>query len=462
MAAIERYDVVVLGCGEAGKFIAWTLAKEGKRAVVIERRYVGGSCPNIACLPSKNEVQSAKVAKYLQRSKEFGMVVADGWRVDMAEVYARKRKMVDGLIEMHRENFAKSGAELLMGSGKFVGERRLEVALQAGGTRVIEGEMVFLNMGSRAQRIETPGLADAAPLTHVEALDLEAVPEHLIVLGGGYVGLELAQAMRRFGSRVTVLERSARLLPREDEDVSEALLQLFRDEGIEVVMNAHVERVEGRSGARVKVWLAGGAVLEGSHLLAATGRTPNTDGIGLDLAGVKTTAKGFVQVNDRLETTAANVWALGDCAGSPLFTHIAFDDFRIVRDNLHGAKRTTTGRLVPSCMFTDPELARVGLNESAAKQQGIACRTAKIPAVAVLRARTLGETRGFLKVVVGATDDRILGFTAFIAEAGELLPTVQLAMNGGVSYPVLREMIFTHPTISEAFVPLLSAIPKRA
>jgi pyruvate/2-oxoglutarate dehydrogenase complex dihydrolipoamide dehydrogenase (E3) component len=462
MATVERYDVVVLGSGEAGKFIAWTLAKEGKKTVVVERRYVGGSCPNIACLPSKNVVHGAKVADYLRRASEFGMVLPDGWKVDMAEVRARKRKMVDGLIEMHLNNYAKSGAELVMGSGKFVGERRLEVALNDGGTRLLEGDMVFLNLGSRASLDEIPGLKEAAPLTHVDALELDIVPEHLIVLGGGYVGLEFAQAMRRFGSRVTVVERSGRLLRREDEDVSAAMLELFRDEEIDVVLGAPIERVEGRSGAEVKVVLAGGKEIDGSHLLVAMGRTPNTNGIGLEAAGVKTTAKGFVQVNERLETTAANVWAMGDCAGSPLFTHIAFDDFRIVRDNLHGGQRKTTGRLVPSCLFTDPELASVGLRESEAREKGIPCRVGKVPMMAVLRARTLGETRGFLKVVVGATDDRILGFTAFGVGAGEMLATVQVAINAGLPYPALREMIFTHPTISEGFVSVLSAVPARS
>ena len=462
MSETERYDVAVLGSGEAGKYIAWTLAKEGKRVVVIERRYVGGSCPNIACLPSKNVIHSAKVADHLRRAAEFGMVLPGGWKTDMAGVRARKRKMVEGLMEIHLNNYAKSGAELLMGSGRFVGERTLEVALRDGGTRVIEGEMVFLNMGSRARVDEVPGLAEAAPLTHVEELELDVVPEHLVVLGGGYVGLELAQEMRRFGSRVTVVNRSPRLLKQQDEDVSDAIHELLRAEEMDVELGAPIVRVEGRSGAGVKVVLAGGKVIEGSHLLAAMGRMPNTDGIGLDVAGVKTTAQGFVQVNDRLETTAPQVWALGDCAGSPLFTHIAFDDFRIVRDNLHGAKRTTTGRQVPSCLFTDPELASVGLTESEAKRHNIAYRVGKVPFATVLRAQTLGETRGFVKILVGAKDDRILGFTAFAVGAGELLATVQVAMNAGMPYPALREMIFTHPTISEVFVTVLSAIPNRA
>jgi pyruvate/2-oxoglutarate dehydrogenase complex dihydrolipoamide dehydrogenase (E3) component len=440
MAAIERYDVIVLGSGESGKFIGWTLAKEGKKTAVVERRYVGGSCPNIACLPSKNEVHTAKVADYLRHASEFGMELPGGWKVDMAGVRARKRKMVDGLVEMHQNNYAKSGAELVMGSGKFIGERRLEVALNDGGTRMFEGEMVFLNLGTRATLEDIPGLAEAAPMTHVDALELDVVPEHLIVLGGGYVGLEFAQMMRRFGSRVTVLERSSRLLPREDEDVSEAMLQLLRDEEIEVLLETKGEGVEGRSGERVKIRLSGGRVVEGTHLLVATRRTANTENIGLDVAGVRTTERGFVQVNDRLETTAKNVWAVGDCAGSPLFTHIAFDDFRIVRDNLHGGRRTTTGRTVPSCMFTDPELATVGLKESEAKRQGIACRVGKIPTAAVLRSRTLGETRGFIKIVVSATDDRILGFTGFCVGAGEMLSTVQVAMKAEMPYPVLREM----------------------
>ena len=461
MRSIEEYDALVLGTGEAGKYIAWHLAGQGKRTAAIERKHVGGSCPNVACLPSKNVIHSAKVASYFRRSEEFG-IVGGSWRIEMREVRARKRRMVDGLREMHLGKFARSGAEIVMGSGRFIGERTLEVALLDGGARVLHGKQVFLDTGTRAAIGGTPGLLEAGPLTHVEALELDTVPQHVLILGGGYAGLEFAQAMRRFGSRVTVLERESRLLGGEDPDVSEALQQLLADEGIEVVVGASVVRVEGRSGERVLVRLSSARsemVLEGSHLLVATGRTPNTQGIGLDIAGIATTPEGYIRVNERLETTAPGVWAMGECAGSPKFTHIAFDDFRIVAENLAGGRRTTARRQVPFCLFTDPELARVGLNESEAKRSGIRYRVSKIPIENVLRTRTLSETRGFLKALVSADDDQVLGFAAFAVEAGELLAPVQLAMRAGLPYTALRDLIATHPTMTEGIVSLFSAVP---
>jgi len=461
MSEIERYDAVVLGTGEAGKYMAWHLGSSGKRTVVIERKFIGGNCPNVACLPSKNVIQSAKVASYFQRGKEFGMLT-DKWTVSMPGVRARKREMVDGLHQVHMDNFARSKAEIVMGEGRFIGDRTLKVSLAGGGERILRGDQVFINTGTRAAIGNTPGLAEASPLTHIEALELDVVPEHLLILGGGFVGLEFAQAMRRLGSRVTIVERNDRLLHNEDLDVSEAITQLFQDEGIVTVANTSLGRVEGKSGQGVRLYGSrrqSQIIVEGSHLLVATGRIPNTDGIGLDLAGVKITKKGFVDVNERLETSAPGVWALGDCAGSPLFTHISFDDFRIVRDNLGGGRRTTTGRQVPSCLFTDPELAHVGLDESQAKQQGIAYRLAKIPMAAVLRTRAMSETRGFLKVLVAAADDQILGFTGFGEGAGEIMATVQLAIRAGIPYTVLRDMTITHPTLAEGIVALLSKVP---
>lgn len=460
---VEDYDLVVLGSGEGGKFLGWTFAGRGEKVAVIERKYIGGSCPNIACLPSKNLIHSAKVASYFGRGAEFG-VIADSYRIDMEAVRDRKRKMVDGLLEMHLANFKKSGAELIHGTGRFVGPKVIEVTAQDGTTRLLRGKRIIVNTGTRARIDDTPGLAAANPLTHIEALELDKVPGHLIVLGGGYIGLEMSQAMRRFGSRVTVIERNERLLRAEDSDVVEAISDLFKDEGIDLLTDTHITRVEGISGQSVTVHgeRAGVAFsLEGTHLLAATGRIANTNDIGLELAGVEVTDRGYVKVNDRLETTAPDVWAVGDCAGSPHFTHIGFDDFRVVRDNLSGGQRSTTGRQVPFCMFTDPEFARVGLNETEAKSRGIAYRVAKIPVAAVLRTRTLGETRGFLKALVEADGDRILGFTMFGVSAGDILGPVQVAMLAGLPYTALANTIFTHPTLPEGLVSLFSAIPKR-
>jgi Pyruvate/2-oxoglutarate dehydrogenase complex, dihydrolipoamide dehydrogenase (E3) component, and related enzymes len=463
MPTPEHYDVVVLGSGESGKYIAWTQARKGMRAVVVERKYIGGSCPNIACLPSKNVIHSAKVASYFARSEEFG-ITKDNWRINMTGVRDRKRKMVDGLIEMHLANFRSSGAELLIGSGRFSGSKTIEVALADGGTRTLYGENVVISTGSRATVEPIPGLIESRPLTHIEALDLDHLPEHLLIIGGGYVGLELAQALWRFGSKVTIIERNSRLAHREDADVTEMLSEIFRDEGIEIVTSATITNIERKSGDRVRLHADhdGEKVqLEGTHILVASGRTPNTQNIGLDSAGVETTANGHVKVNERLQTTAPGVWAVGDCAGSPHFTHIAFDDYRVVTDNLAGGHRVTTGRQVPFCMFTDPELARIGLNELEAKERGITYRLTKIPIVAILRTRTVSETRGFLKALIDTESDRILGFTALGMEAGEIIATVQVAMSADLPYTALRDTIFTHPTMLEGLIPLFSAVSPR-
>jgi pyruvate/2-oxoglutarate dehydrogenase complex dihydrolipoamide dehydrogenase (E3) component len=320
---------------------------------------------------------------------------------------------------------------------------------------------VVLNLGTHATIPDIPGLAAAAPLTNVEILELDRLPDHLVVLGGGYVGLELAQAYRRFGSRVTIIEPGPQLAAREDADLSTTVLEMLRDEGTKVYLEAKVVDVQGRSGDSVSLRMrtpAGDQTLEGSDILVATGRTPNTTGIGLDLAGVMLDARGFVAVNDRLETSAPDVWAIGECAGSPQFTHMVFDDFRVVRDNLAGGNRTTHDRLVPYCMFTDPPLARVGLSESEARRQGIAVRVAKLPIPAVLRSRTISETRGFMKGLVEARGDRILGFAMIGAEAGEVAAVVQTAMLAGMPYTGLCDAIITHPTMAEGLVPLFSNI----
>ncbi len=458
MSTVEEYDVVVLGSGAPGKLIGWTMASRGKRVAVIERRYIGGACPNIACLPSKNLIHSAKVASYFRRGSEYGVTV-DDWKLDMAAVRDRKRIMVDGLVALHLEKYHQSGAELIMGHGWFVAPRTIQVELNEGGTRTLRGHNVVINTGSRARIDDTPGLAESSPLTHVEALDLDQVPQHLIVLGGGYVGLELAQAFRRFGSRVTVVERNGSLIHREDPDFTETVEQLFRDEGIDVQTGTSVTRVEGKSGDAVRLDTGRGRI-EGTHLLVAGGRTPNTDGIGLELTGVETDKRGHVKVNERLQTTSEGVWAVGDCAGSPYFTHIGEDDFRVVLSNLTGGNRVTTGRQVPYCLFTDPELARIGLSEREAHERGIAYRLAKIPMMAVLRARTLSETRGFLKALIDKESDRILGFTAFGAEAGEVLAVVQVAMIAGLPYTAIRDAVLTHPTMAEGLAALFSSVPK--
>lgn len=462
--AKEEYDVLVLGCGEGGKYLAWNLAKQGQKVAVIERKYIGGSCPNIACLPSKNIIHSAKVASLFFRSQEFG-ITKEQCKIDMQVVRGRKRCMVDGLVQMHLDLFEQSGAELISGTGKFVGPQRIEVTDEQGTIRLLSGKKIILNTGSRALIREIPGIHEAKPLTHIEALELDQIPNHLIIIGGGYVGLEFAQAMRRFGSNVTIIERNDRLAHREDCDVSEALQQVFKEEGIHFIFNAQVVRVEGVSGQTVRLHLSQGQsteTIEGTHLLVATGRAPNTSGIGLELTGVELTHDGHVKVNERLETTSPNIWAVGDCCGSPHFTHIAFDDFRIVFENMNGGHRVTTGRQVPYCLFTDPELARIGLSETEAKAKGIPYRLAKIPMSKVLRTRTLSETQGFMKVLVEAKTDRILGLTVFGVGAGEMIAPVQVAMLAGLPYTTLRDAVFTHPTLIEGLISLFSTVSDKS
>jgi pyruvate/2-oxoglutarate dehydrogenase complex dihydrolipoamide dehydrogenase (E3) component len=460
---VEGYEILVLGSGEAGKYLAWTMAKAGHRTAMVERKVLGGACPNVACLPSKNLIYSARVASLAKRGAEFGLEIGSA-SVNMAAVQRRKRIMVEGLHQLHIDREVASGGELIMGNARFVAPRTVEVALNDGRTRTIVGEHVFLATGSRATIPDIPGLAAAQPMTHVEALDLDRVPEHLIVLGGGYVGLELSQAIRRFGSQVTVIEAAPQLANREDPDVGAAVLELFRDEGIDVLLETHVGKIEGRSGQKVRIHVNDGRserILEGTDLLVATGRTANTDGMRLDQAGVELNQHGYIKVNERLQTTADHIWAMGDCAGSPQFTHVAFDDFRIVYDNLNGGNRTTKNRLVPFCMFTDPELARVGRNESEARRDGIEYRVAKMPTASVLRTRTVSEPRGFLKMLIGANSDEILGFTAFAFEASELMAAVQTAMIGRIPYTMLRDAIFAHPTMSEGLIGLLASIPAK-
>ena len=457
----EQYDLVILGGGTGSTIAAWTFAKQGQRVAAIDRKYIGGSCPNIACLPSKNIIHSARVASYFRRSEEFGIAKRD-FTIDMSAVRDRKRRMVSSWNDAYLDNYKKSGAEFILGSGRFIGSKTVEVTLPDGTIRQLRGTNVIINTGTRPALQPVPGLIEAQPLTHIEALELDQVPKHLLVIGGGYIGLELSQAMRRFGSKVTMIDRNDRLMHREDDDVTEALQRLFQDEGIDLVLNATVKRVSGKSGQSVRMVIeqrGAEKTLEGSHLLVAAGRSPNTDGIGLELAGVELTNRGHIRVNERLETTASGVWAIGEVAGSPQFTHVSVDDFRVVYDSITGGKRVTTGRLVPFCLFTDPEFARVGLSEKDAKAQGIPYRLFKIPMEAVMRATTMSETRGFLKVLVEVDNDRILGFTGLGVDAGEVLSSVQIAMVAGLPYTALRDAMLAHPTLVEGLIPLFSSVP---
>jgi pyruvate/2-oxoglutarate dehydrogenase complex dihydrolipoamide dehydrogenase (E3) component len=460
----EPFEVLVLGSGTGGKLVAWRMAQSGRRTAVVERRWVGGACPNVACLPSKNEIASARIA-YLARHGGSHGAVTGPVRVDMPTVLKRKRELVERLIAKHLQMYQASGAELIMGGGRFVAPKTLEVTLNGGGVRVLAADKVFLNVGTHAAIPNVPGLKETGPLTHIEALELDYAPRRLIVVGGGYSGVELAQAYRRFGAEVTIVEAGPQLLAREDIDASREIRRILEGEGVEVLVETELLQASGRSGDSVTLTVrtpSGERRIEASDILVAVGRIPNTAGIGLEQAGVELDARGFVRVNDRLETSAPDVWALGECAGSPQFTHISEDDFRVIRDNLAGKPRSTRDRLVPYCVFTDPPLARVGLSEGEAERQGLVVRVATVPMEAVLRAQATDQREGFMKALVGDSHDRILGFSMIGAAAGEVMAVVQTAMLAGLPYQALADADFAHPTMAEGLGVLFSGVPPRA
>ena len=470
MPDTETYEVLVVGGGKPGKTLAADLARAGRRVALVERGWVGGTCVNVGCIPSKALIRSAKIANLAARAAEFG-VRLDGWHVDMPAVLARTRAVVAAAVGVNQNLLRGSlGEHFVLGEARFVAPRTVEVRPADGGpARRLAGDKLFVNLGARPAMPDLPGLADARPLTSESALELGRLPGHLLVLGGGYIGVEFGQAFRRFGSRVTIVQRGPHLLPDEDPDVSAAVEAVLREDGVDVVPDAEALAADGRSGERVRLRVRVGSggdegrggerTVEATDLLVAVGRQPMTRGVGLELAGVDLDARGFARVNDRLETTAPDTWALGDCAGSPQQTHVALDDYRVVRANVFGAGgRSTADRLIPHTVFTDPELGRVGLSERASRARGLAIRVATVPTAVVPRAGTLGETRGFLKAVVDAGTGQILGFAMLGAEAGEVAAVVQAAMLGRLPFTALRDAVLPHPTMAEGLNYLFAAV----
>jgi pyruvate/2-oxoglutarate dehydrogenase complex dihydrolipoamide dehydrogenase (E3) component len=448
MSEPERFDIVVFGGGKAGKTLAMDQAKAGKRVAVVEAGMIGGSCINIACIPTKALVRSAQMVEIARRAADQGLLMAPPGAIDMPRIAARTAEVVAGMVAINRKGFDDAGFDLLLGWGRFVEERVIEVATAAG-LRRITGERIYLNLGTKAAIPPIPGLREASPLTHVEALTLDRLPEHLLVIGGGYIGMEMAQAFRHLGAAVTIIEHGPQLAGREDPDFAAAIQALFAEDGIEVLLQTDIEAVEGASGGPQTIRLKDGRTLTGSHILVAAGRTPMTANIGLDIAGVALDSRGFIQTDETLRTSAPGIWALGEVAGSPMFTHVSLDDYRVAKSGITGGGRTTTGRLIPYSVFIDPEFARVGLSETEARTQSIRHRVARLPMDVVPRARTLGEHKGFMKAVVAADDDRILGFAMLGAQAGEVVVVVQMAMLGGLPFTALRDGILAHPTIAE-------------
>jgi pyruvate/2-oxoglutarate dehydrogenase complex dihydrolipoamide dehydrogenase (E3) component len=446
----RHFDAIVIGGGQAGVPLARTLARAGRRTALVERDQVGGTCVNRGCTPSKTMVASAKVADAVRRGPAYG-VLAGAARVSVREVRARKQRVVDDFRTANERGLAEAGVELVRARACFTGPR--ELATLGSGAETLTADLVFINTGARPSTPPVVGLDTVETLDSTSIMELDELPRRLVVLGGGYVGLEFAQMFRRFGSDVIVVQRGPQLLPREDPDVAAAVAEILREDGIEVLLEASAVRAErANGGARIAVRVGDAEQgVEGTHVLVAAGRTPNSDDLGLEAAGVETDERGYVRVNAKLETSAAGVYALGDVHGGPAFTHISYDDFRIVRANLlEGGSATTDGRLVPYTVFIDPQLGGVGLTEREARARGARVRVVKLPARSIARAVEAGETRGFLKAIVDADTDRILGCAMLAVDGGELMSLVQVAMMGELPYTALRDAVFSHPTLAES------------
>jgi pyruvate/2-oxoglutarate dehydrogenase complex dihydrolipoamide dehydrogenase (E3) component len=458
----DRFDAIVIGTGQAGKPLARSLAAAGRRTAIVESGHIGGTCVNVGCTPTKAMVASARIAHLGRRSIDYG-VDTGTVRVDLQRVVERKRSIVQQFRDGSRRRLEETpGLELIRGRAKFIEPHAVEVRGSLVADRVLEAESIFINTGGNPA---IPSVVkDADFLTSSTIMELEEVPAHLIVLGGGYVGSEFGQMFRRFGSEVTILQRADCLLTREDEDVCDAVAEIFREDGIELWFGADVigvERQTGDGGTYVVTARVGGEEREvyGSHLLVATGRIPNTSGLGLDEAGIATDDRGFVLVNERLETNVPGIYALGDVNGGPAFTHIAYDDYRVIESNLLGTGGVgTASRLVPYTVFIDPELGRVGLSEWEAAEMGRPIRVAKLPMTNVARAIERGETRGFMKAVVDRDTDEILGCAMLGIEGGETMSALQVAMMGGLPYTALRDGVFAHPTLAESLNNLFMAM----
>ncbi|MPZ13456.1 MAG: FAD-containing oxidoreductase [Chloroflexi bacterium] len=461
-AALEQYDAIVIGAGQSGGPLSTALARDGRKTALIERKWVGGSCINSGCTPTKTMAASARVAYLARRAGDYG-VDAGTVTVDMAKVRRRTQALVDSFRSGSQGDIeGTEGVDLVFGEASFTGPHTVEVRLQPGGTRALTAPLILINTGLRPSDPPVPGLDLVPTLDSTAIQELETVPDHLMVLGGGYIGVEFAQMFRRFGAMVTVIEPAPQLLGQEDPDVAEEVAKILREDGIEVLLQATPLRVQAASGGRIQLTIrtqTGERTLTGTHLLKAAGRVPDTDALNVAAAGVKTQERGFIQVDDRLETNVPGIYAMGDVKGGPAFTHISYDDFRVLRANLlDSGNATTAGRLVPYTVFMDPQMARVGLTETQARAQGRKIRVAKMPMSYVARALELDESRGLMKAVVDVDSGEILGCAILGIEGGEVMAMVQIAMMGHLPYTTLRDAIFTHPTLAESLNSLFGAL----
>jgi pyruvate/2-oxoglutarate dehydrogenase complex dihydrolipoamide dehydrogenase (E3) component len=453
MAEITHYDAIILGSGQAGNPLAVALSAKGKRTAMIERATVGGTCVNYGCTPTKTMVASAEVAHLARRASDYGITVGQVY-VDMLAVRERKRGMVKTWREGSEKRLEQAQLiDLIYGEGSFVGPKQLRVRLNDGGERALTAPLIVIDTGLRASAPPIEGLESLPYLDNISIMEIGELPAHLLVLGGGYVGLEFAQMFRRFGSRVTVIQDGEQLLSMEDRDIADEIAAILREDEIEILLEAKTESAASfRQGVRLAIKMKGVSKnLEGTHLLVATGRRPNTEKLNLAAAGIATDERGYIRVNEKLETTAPGVYAVGDVNGGPAFTHISYDDYRILKTNLlEGGNRTTVGRPVPSCVFIDPQLGRIGLNEKEAREQGRKVRVAKLPMTSVARAMETGRSRGFMKALVDPQTDEILGAAILGEDGGEVMSMIQLAMIGKLKYTVLHDAIFAHPTLAES------------
>ena len=451
----EHYDAIVIGAGQGGMPLSRALAGAGRKTAIIERTHVGGTCINEGCTPTKTMVASARVAYLARRGADYG-VNTGPITIDMARVRQRKRDIVDDFRGSNERRLdGTPNLDRTMGDARFTDHKTLEVRLNDGGTRTLKADTIVINVGGRPSVPDLPGIEGVPYANSTTIMELDVVPEHLLVLGGGYVGLEFGQMFRRLGSRVTIVQHSKRLLTREDGDIAEAIAGILREDGIEVLLETEAERVEHKEGViRLTVRPAGGEerTLEGSHLLVAVGRTPNTDTLNLQATGVEMDKRGFIPVDERLRTNVEGIYAIGDVNGGPQLTHISYDDFRILRTNIiEGGNATTFGRQVPYVVFIDPQLGHVGIGEEEARARGLSIKVAKMPMNYVARALETDESRGVMKAIVDADTEQILGCAILGIEGGELMAMIEIAMLGNVRYPVLRRAIFAHPTLAEAF-----------
>lgn len=449
MSGIENVELLVVGGGKAGKSLAVDRAKAGVRVAMVERGMIGGTCINVACIPTKSLVTSARVLRTARRAAEYGVSIKAEPVIDLALLRAHKEGVVDGLVSVNHKQFLDSGMDFVIGQARFVADRTVEVELADGGRRTIRGQKVVVNTGTRPLLPPIPGLAEAGVLTSNSLLDLTAMPARLAVVGGGTVGVEFAQMFATFGATVTLIEAAPQLLGREDADIAAAVADIFTSEGIDIRLGRSVTQVDRAADGTVTISLDDGSGLSADDVLVAVGRSPVTEDLDLSATGVEVDSRGFVVADDRLRTTAEGVWTAGDVAGSPQFTHVSWDDYRILKANMAGGSRSTTARLIPYTVFITPELGRVGLTEAAARAAGRRIRTAKLPVAAIPRARTFRNTTGVWTAVVDADSDQILGAALLGPEAGEAVSVVQMAMLGMLPYGAVRDAVISHPTMAE-------------